>query len=273
MSDESETQEGRDSLQGWVKMHRMYANEPVFQDEHLWRLYSWLMFYARHQAGAISVKSGTGKRIFRLLPGQVVTGRKQLARALNWADSNVKNRLEKLRSLGVISIEVDSQFSIVTVTNYQDDQFVQPLEVDNQRTTKGQPKTSQRTIKGQPKDNRRTQRKNVENDDNEKNENHDLMERESSGDAADSPTIQKILDLIDQYMENISVPQDLLSPTCKKNLALEFFHYWDCKKWRNKGKPIKLIAEVNKWTQRKISEVQDDSTLSYGQKLGESMGI
>lgn len=320
VSSESEEYEGRDSLQGWVKMHRMYANEPVFQDEHLWRLYSWLMFYARHQAGAISVKSGTGKRIFRLQPGQVVTGRKALARALNWAESSVKNRLEKLKNLGVISIEVDSQFSIVTVTNYQDDQFIQPVEVDNQRPTKGQSKDKQRPTKGQSKDKQRTQRKNAENDDNEKNENHDSMERESSGDAAFPPTPEKISFLIDEYIKTRSTDEktselsqeieslktqaeeiksryeslldegrikkktkewhdaaggyhkmlddakskqmflDLLmqknelGDVRKQDLAMEFFNYWESRGWKKNGQRINLISEVNKWTQREISE-------------------
>ena len=169
-------------------MHRRYANEPVFQDENLWRLFSWLMLYARHTPGAVGMESGRGgKRLIRLETGQLVTGRKKLASVLGWPPSSVKNRLQKLQDLGVISVEVDSQFSIVTVTNFQGEQFVPPVEKTSQRTTKGQSKDSQRTAKGQPKDNQRTQRKNVQNDSNEKN---DTREGESS-DSVDARSLDE----------------------------------------------------------------------------------
>ena len=221
-------------------MHRMYANEPVFQDEHLWRLYSWLMFYARHQAGAISVKSGTGKRIFRLQPGQVVTGRKALARALNWAESSVKNRLEKLRNLGVISIEVDSQFSIVTVTNYQDDQFIQPVEVDKQRPAKGQSKTKQRTIKDQAKDNQRTQRNNGLNEEKEKTDKRegescdsvDALSPESNPTSVDQilPFVQELTssqtsESVIAKAKKLQADLELLEPSIQYYQASEVTEY------------------------------------------------
>ncbi len=188
MTEESEEYEGRESLQGWVKMHRRYANEPVFQDENLWRLFSWLLLYARHTPGPVGMASGRGgKRLIRLEAGQLVTGRKKLASVLGWPESSVKNRLQKLQDLGVISVEVDSQFSIVTVTNFQGEQFIPPVEKDSQRTTKGQSKTNQRPTKGQPKDNQRTQRKNVQNVLNEKN---DTREGESS-DSVDAHSLDE----------------------------------------------------------------------------------
>jgi len=46
----------------------------------------------------------------------------------------------------------------------------------------------------------------------------------------------------------------------KKDLAREFFNYWDSLDWRNKnGRPINLGAEVRKWTQREISKKHQGS--------------
>ncbi len=140
---------GRGAQAGWVKVHRMFASEPVFQDEYLWRLYCWLLIHARHDAGSVGMGSGKGKRIFRLKVGQVVTGRMRLAAELNWPESSLKNRIQKLEQLGLVSLQVDSQFTVVTIMNYQADQFITPKEKDKQRTSKGQAKDKRKTLKEQ----------------------------------------------------------------------------------------------------------------------------
>jgi hypothetical protein len=238
VTNEPEESEGRESLQGWVKMHRRYANEPVFQDENLWRLFSWLLLYARHTPGAVGMKSGRGgKRLVRLQPGQLVTGRKTLAQALNWAESNVKNRLAKLQELGVISIDVDSQFSIVTVTNFQQDQFVQPVEKDSQRPAKGQSKDSQRPTKGQSKDSQRTQRKNGKNDFNEKNETRE-------GESCD-------------FVGSHSLGEN---PTSVKDVNAELQRLFDCK-------PSSEVVEKAKAIQRDIELFEPSMMHFRGQKI------
>jgi DNA-binding Lrp family transcriptional regulator len=40
----------------------------------------------------------------------------------------------------------------------------------------------------------------------------------------------------------------------KKDLAREFLNYWDSEDWKKNGRPIKLSAEINKWTQREVSQ-------------------
>jgi hypothetical protein len=47
--------------------------------------------------------------------------------------------------------------------------------------------------------------------------------------------------------------QDELNSVQKKDLAREFFNYWDSADWKKNGTLIKLSAEINKWTQREIS--------------------
>jgi DNA-binding Lrp family transcriptional regulator len=51
----------------------------------------------------------------------------------------------------------------------------------------------------------------------------------------------------------LAMAQDELNSVQKKDLAREFFNYWDSADWKKNGRLIKLSAEINKWTQREIS--------------------
>jgi|SanBayMetagenome_1026888.scaffolds.fasta_scaffold04418_4 DNA-binding Lrp family transcriptional regulator len=51
----------------------------------------------------------------------------------------------------------------------------------------------------------------------------------------------------------LAMAQDDLNSVQKKDLAREFFNYWDSADWKKNGRLIKLSAEINKWTQREIS--------------------
>ena len=52
----------------------------------------------------------------------------------------------------------------------------------------------------------------------------------------------------------LAMALDDLNSIQKKDLAREFFNYWDSADWKKNGRPIKLSAEINKWTQREISK-------------------
>jgi DNA-binding Lrp family transcriptional regulator len=51
----------------------------------------------------------------------------------------------------------------------------------------------------------------------------------------------------------LAMALDDLNSIQKKDLAREFFNYWDSADWKKNGRLIKLSAEINKWTQREIS--------------------
>ena len=297
---------------GWVKMHRRLANERFFQDPNLLQLYCWLLFRARHQAGAVPFQTGNGLGSIRLEVGQAIVGRNTLAEALSWKPSTAWDRLQRLKELGMISIRSDTHCSIVSITNYQAEQYVEPVETDRPPSGKRQTTVRHATGKRQTTDTNRECK-------NEKKEKNETIERESSGVAAFPPTIEQISSLIDEYIktnysnektreleqqietltteaEAIKVAterlrdegkiekgtkewsdavreynykrsqvesrqsqieselaQNGLSSVQKQHLAREFFNYWECEGWTERGKQIRLESQVNKWTQREIS--------------------
>ena len=136
------------SSRGWIKLHRRFEKYPIFQDEHLWRLWTFLLMRASHSTHSVPMKCGKGKRLVTLKPGQVIVGRSRTAEKLGWFDSTFRNRLEKLEEMGLVSIEKDSHYSIVSIANWLTDQ----ARTRSKRTGKGHTEDTQRTGKGQPKD-------------------------------------------------------------------------------------------------------------------------
>ena len=51
MDDMQEQDEIQSGLTGWIKLHRQIVDSAVFQDEHLLRLWIWLLSKARHSPG------------------------------------------------------------------------------------------------------------------------------------------------------------------------------------------------------------------------------
>jgi|688.fasta_scaffold229450_2 hypothetical protein len=217
----AEKKVGREFNNGWVRLHRLLADEPVFQDEHLWRLYTWLLMHARHTPGSVSLQSGKGKRVLRLNVGQVVVGRNSLGSTLGWSASTAWNRVQRLAELGYISTKVDSQFTVVSIANYQDEQFVEPVKVDRQRTGNGQATDKQRTGNGQATDRQSsgngqaidTNREGKKGKQEEKEQKENLREREKSADSADSLAPCSLVDIkshIDSYLASLLKP--IVSP-------------------------------------------------------------
>lgn len=57
-----------------------------------------------------------------------------------------------------------------------------------------------------------------------------------------------------QSLLRLEFAREGLSDVRKQNLAREFFNYWECEGWTERGKQIRLESQVNKWTQREISK-------------------
>jgi hypothetical protein len=94
----------------WVKMHRDARDHAVFQDEWLWRLFSWCLMSANFKP---TVWKGHS-----LLPGQFISGRHSASESLCVSPSKFKRGIDQLIELGCISTEVNSSFSVITVCNW-----------------------------------------------------------------------------------------------------------------------------------------------------------
>lgn len=103
---------------------------------------------ANHEQNWVPIKTGKGFIEVPVKPGQFIFGRQSAAKELKMKPSSVRNRMEKLKSMQNLDIQQDSQYSIVSICNWD---IYQPDKNKTGQST-GQPEDSQRTAKGQPKD-------------------------------------------------------------------------------------------------------------------------
>ena len=122
---------------GYIPLWRKEKEARVFKNEGLWKVYTWCLMKASHKERWISVTTGKGNSEVLLKPGQFLFGRKSAAVELDMAPSTVWYRMRKLRSMGRITIESDSHYSIVTVRDQEQNQSQQneiEQPVDSQLT-------------------------------------------------------------------------------------------------------------------------------------------
>jgi hypothetical protein len=99
----------------WVKLYRDWFIPEFYKNPDLGLLFFHLLNIAGYKAQSVKIESG--KSIF-LGRGQVIIGKKRLAKALNSNPSTILYRLRHLQEIGLIKIESHKQFSIITICNY-----------------------------------------------------------------------------------------------------------------------------------------------------------
>lgn len=104
---------------GYIFLYRKALHSQVFQNDYLWRLFSWLLLSASHKEYALLA----GNTVVTLQPGQLITGRKALAGALASSEQKIRTGLNNLEKLGVIRQKPTNRFTIISIVNwhaYQD---------------------------------------------------------------------------------------------------------------------------------------------------------
>ena len=124
---------------GAIWLHRKALDSAVFQDDWIWRLWTWCLMMANW-------KTGYTRDGVEIPPGSFITSGDRAAEALNVDRSKLRRGLAKLQKLGNISIKATSSFTIVTVCNwgsYQNGEVVDRPTPD-QRPTNARPTPDQR---------------------------------------------------------------------------------------------------------------------------------
>jgi hypothetical protein len=109
-------------MQGWVSIHRKLMNNPVWQNPNYLKLWIYCLFKASHSEHEMLV----GNRIVNLERGQFITGRRALAADLNagmkesqtLSGTTWERYLKNLEKWQMLSIKVNSNFSVITIVNY-----------------------------------------------------------------------------------------------------------------------------------------------------------
>ncbi len=104
-------------MQGWIKLHRKLYAHDLFQEERVFSKFeAWvdLLMMANHKADKVMINS-TWVPVKR---GQRLTSMKQLAERWRWSRGKVKNFLDLLKEDGMLTYEVTSKYTLLTVENY-----------------------------------------------------------------------------------------------------------------------------------------------------------
>ncbi len=105
-------------MEGYVRLYRSSIDSAVFQDDALWKVWSWCIMRATWKERWVSFPTGRGNSEVHLLPGQFIFGRHTAEKELRQDGASAARRLEKLERLGFLSRQPSTHYTIVTITNW-----------------------------------------------------------------------------------------------------------------------------------------------------------
>jgi len=124
--------------EGWIKLYRKSIHSQVFQNEGLWKVWTWCLLKANHGDKWVSIRTGRGTSEIFIKRGQFVFGRKTAAKELKMVERTVHKRMLKLETMQNCALRSDTHCSIVTILNYDAYQSAPKDEVTGKVTGKGQ---------------------------------------------------------------------------------------------------------------------------------------
>ena len=151
-------------MDGYIKLWRKITDSQVFQNEGLLKVWIWCLAKASYRERWVSIKAGKGITEVKLMPGQFIFGRQTAARKLKMKPSTAWKRLQKLKKCQNLNIESNSQYSIVTICNWEQYQAIDNCEVTAEVTAREQPRNSQGTAGEHKQEGIRKKRKRKNND-------------------------------------------------------------------------------------------------------------
>ncbi len=114
---------------GWLKIHRKIVDWEWYSDAKTFRVFLHLLLTANHEE-----RRFRGQTIGK---GELVTGRKILAKTLMISEQSVRTSLEHLKSTNEITIKSTKDFSIIKLNNW--DKYQEGNQQINQQSTNNQP--------------------------------------------------------------------------------------------------------------------------------------
>lgn len=123
------------TTEGFVKLPRTMLEWGWLDDENTLKVYLVLLLSANWKDG-----EWHGIKVRR---GQLITGRDRLAKMCRLSVRQVRTALEHLKSTNDITIKTTSQFSIITLNNYDFTENINNKST-NDRPTNDQPSTNER---------------------------------------------------------------------------------------------------------------------------------
>lgn len=127
-------------MTGYIKLHRKMTEWGWYSDPNTFRVFMHLLLIASYEENEF--------RGQKIMPGEAVVGRKQLAKDLCMSEQSVRTALSHLKSTNEITTRTTNKFTVVTIVNwgkYQcdvDGTNQQTNQQANQPSTNNQPTTN-----------------------------------------------------------------------------------------------------------------------------------
>ncbi len=96
---------------GYIKLHRKFTKWEWYHDPNTARVFLHLLLTASWEECEYHG--------YKIKPGQVVTGRKKLAKELKLSEKAIRTALDHLKSTNEVAIKTTNRFSIITIVNWR----------------------------------------------------------------------------------------------------------------------------------------------------------
>ena len=103
---------------GYVNLWRKLLDSDIFADPIRLKVFIWCLCKASHKERTVSVRIGAGFETVKITPGQFVFGRTVAARELGLSASTVYRRVNALKRTGILNMQPNTHYSIVTICNW-----------------------------------------------------------------------------------------------------------------------------------------------------------
>ena len=175
----------------YIRLYRKFTKWEWYDDANTMRVFLHCLLNANY-----TDKKWRGILVKR---GSFLTGRRKLAVSLNLTEMQIRTALNKLKSTNEITVKTTSEYSIITINNWDSHQTNnQPL---NQRVTNEQPTNNQRIT--------------TTNKDNKDNKDNKEINKEKKKNFVAKSFFQKL----------IAEDEDLKKYSSLKDLFIEFLEY------------------------------------------------
>lgn len=132
---------------GFIFISRNILEHQIFSSEKMLKIWIWCLCKATYKQRFVPLKIGKGQISINLERGQFIFGRHKAEEELFIDGSTIYKCMKKLEEFESIKIESNSQYSIITICNYDYYNTIDSYKV----TSEEQPSNNQVTSKEQPK--------------------------------------------------------------------------------------------------------------------------
>lgn len=179
-------------MQGWIKLFRMILDNPIVtKDSDYFAVWIYLLLLATHQEKDVLFK---GKRI-TLKKGQLITGRKEIAKKFKIDESKVQRILKSFENEHQIEQQSGNKNRLVAIVSWED---YQQIEQQNEQQVNNNCTTDEQQV---------NTNKNVKNIKNDKNVKNSVVISEEITCQTESvrPSIQLIVDAWNSLQKDTAI--------------------------------------------------------------------